>query len=110
MMCRKSAWWSSLLPQVVPILFFVLISGWASRKMSSAPGPLTFGKSRTKIHGESLEIAISFKNGAAVEEAKIELMEVVDFLKLPAKYQKLWGRIPQGVLLVSVLPERARLF
>jgi cell division protease FtsH len=97
----KSSWWALVLPWVVPILFFVLISGYASRRAGQTPGPLTFGKSRAKIHDQSSEIKVSFKDVAGVEEAKAELMEVVDFLKQPGKYQQLGGRIPKGVLLVG---------
>ena len=97
----KASWWTLVLPWVVPILFFVLISGYASRRAGQMPGPLTFGKSRAKIHDQSSEIKVSFRDVAGVEEAKAELMEVVDFLKLPSKYQQLGGRIPKGVLLVG---------
>src|SRR5437867_4519566 len=97
----KASWWTLLLPWVVPILFFVLIAGYASRRVGQTPGPLTFGKSRAKIHDQSSEIKVSFKDVAGVEEAKAELMEVVDFLKQPGKYQRLGGRIPKGVLLVG---------
>ena len=97
----RDSWWSLLLPWVAPILLFVLISGYASRRTGQTPGPLTFGKSRAKIHDQSSEIKVSFKDVAGVEEAKAELMEVVDFLKQPGKYQQLGGRIPKGVLLVG---------
>ena len=97
----KPSWWALLLPWVVPILFFVLISGYIGRRAGQTPGPLTFGKSRAKIHDQSSEITVSFRDVAGVEEAKAELMEVVDFLKQPGKYQQLGGRIPKGVLLVG---------
>src|SRR6266478_6229460 len=97
----KSSWWSQLLPIVVPIVFFMLILGYGSRKLAQKPGPLTFGKSQAKIHDQSSEITVRFKDVAGVDEAKAELVEVVDFLKQPQKYQQLGGRIPKGVLLVG---------
>src|SRR6185295_2804538 len=97
----KVAWWTLVLPWLVPVLLFVLVFGYSSRKLTQTPGPLTFGKSRAKIHDQSSEIKVSFIDVAGVDEAKAELMEVVDFLKQPRKYQQLGGRIPKGVLLVG---------
>jgi cell division protease FtsH len=95
-------WWSSVLSWVVPIAFFALIWGFGMRRMAGGPGGvMTFGKSRAKIHDQSTEIKETFEDVAGVEEAKAELVEIVDFLKHPVKYQQLGGRIPKGVLLVG---------
>src|ERR1051326_3226784 len=97
-----SAWWIGLLSWLVPILFFVFIYGYGMRRMAGGSGsPMTFGKSRAKIHDQSTEIHETFQDVAGVDEAKAELIEVVDFLKHPQKYQQLGGRIPKGVLLVG---------
>src|SRR3972149_2728585 len=79
----RASLWTLVLPWVAPVLFFVLIFGYPSRRAAQTPGPLTFGKSSAKIHDQSSEIKVSFKDVAGVEEAKAELMEVVDFLKQP---------------------------
>jgi cell division protease FtsH len=95
-------WWANILSWVIPILFFALIWGFGMRRMTGgAAGPMTFGKSRAKIHDQSTEIKETFADVAGVEEAKAELVEIVDFLKHPIKYQELGGRIPKGVLLVG---------
>src|ERR1043166_652937 len=71
------------------------------RRATQNGGALTFGKNKAKIHDESSQIKVTFKDVAGVDEARLELEEVVDFLRQPAKYQKLGGRIPKGVLLVG---------
>src|SRR5579862_1764165 len=99
---EQTGWWAAVLSWVVPILFLVAIYGYGMRRMGGgAAGPLTFGKSRAKIHDQSTEIHETFDDVAGVDEAKAELVEVVDFLKHPQKYQQLGGRIPKGVLLVG---------
>jgi len=99
---EQAGWWTGLLSWVIPLLFLVLIYGYGMRRMAGGPGsPMTFGKSRAKIHDQSTEIHETFQDVAGVDEAKAELVEVVDFLKHPQKYQQLGGRIPKGVLLVG---------
>ncbi len=61
---------------------------------------LTFGRSKAKIYDRK-ELKVTFADVAGVDEARDELMEVVDFLRNPKKYQRLGGRIPKGVLLIG---------
>src|SRR5438094_114941 len=61
---------------------------------------LSFGRSKHKIFDRK-ELKTTFADVAGVDEAKAELVEIVDFLKNPRKYQRLGGRIPKGVLLVG---------
>ena len=71
------------------------------RRMGGGPTQaLTFGRSKVKIYDRK-ELKTTFADVAGVDEAKAELVEVVDFLRNPQKYQRLGGRIPKGVLLVG---------
>ena len=70
------------------------------RKMGGAGSAIAFGRSRGKLYAQE-EMGVTFDDVAGVDEAVEELREVVDFLKMPEKYQVLGGRIPRGVLLVG---------
>ena len=98
---EQGSWIWNVLGWILPLLFIVLIYGVGMRRLAQGSGPLTFGKNRAKIHDESSRMQVTFEDVAGVDEAKLELEEVVDFLRQPAKYQKLGGRIPKGVLLVG---------
>lgn len=78
------------------LLFFIFLF----RRMGGAGSAMSFGRSRGKLFAQE-DIEITFDNVAGIEEAVDELREVVEFLRTPAKYQALGGRIPRGVLLVG---------
>jgi len=92
-----SSWWQSLLYGFGPAILFLLVVFWFLRRSRS--GMLGgFGRSRARRYEPGAE-AVTFAQVAGIDEAKEELTEIVDFLRNPAKYQKLGGRIPRGVLL-----------
>ncbi len=97
---RPSRFWSI----VISWLPFILLIGFWLFMMRSMQGngnkAFTFGKSKAKLflHGKT---RISFNDVAGVDEAKEELLEIVEYLKSPQKFQKLGGRIPRGVLLLG---------
>jgi cell division protease FtsH len=99
---QTPGWWTLLLPWLLPILLIAGIYGYGMRRMMGGRGsPLTFGRSGAKVQVESQPDRVTFADVADVEEAKAELLEIVDFLKQPAKYQRLGGQIPKGALLVG---------
>ena len=73
------------------------------RKMNGSNGVFGFGKSRAKVLDgkEETKRRITFSDVAGIDEAKEEVAEIVEFLKDPASFQKLGGRIPKGILLVG---------
>jgi cell division protease FtsH len=98
---ENPSWIGNALVWLVPFAFIALIYGVGMRRIAQIKGPLTFGKNQAKIYDQSSRVQITFQDVAGVDEAKLELEEIVDFLRQPAKYQKLGGRIPKGVLLVG---------
>jgi len=93
-----------ILSWVVPALVFFGIWFYLMRRFAEKQGLgsgfLTIGKSKAKVYVES-DTRVTFDDVAGVDEAKGELQEVVGFLKDPAKYSRLGGRVPKGVLLVG---------
>jgi cell division protease FtsH len=71
------------------------------RRLGKGAGPLSFGRSKAKIYDLQESERVTFADVAGVDEAEAELVEVVDFLKNPQKYQELGARIPKGILLVG---------
>jgi len=96
----ESHWVGTLLSWVVPALVFVVIWGVLMQRMGPASGLMTIGKSKAKVYMEK-STGVSFDDVAGIDEARAELMEIVDFLKQPERYRRLGGKIPKGVLLVG---------
>ena len=92
-----------LIVGLLPIIFIVAILFFFMRQMQAGGGgrgAMSFGKSRARLLTEK-QGRVTFDDVAGVDEAKEELEEVVDFLKDPAKFQRLGGKIPKGALLVG---------
>jgi cell division protease FtsH len=87
--------WAPMLLLIAVTIFFM-----RKQQMGGAGGANSFGKSRAKLMAED-QVKVRFKDVAGVEEAKEDVVEMVDFLKDPGKYEALGGKIPRGVLMVG---------
>ena len=101
-------WLGGALQFLLPILLFVGLWVLLMRKMSggagSGGGPggiFNIGKSKATLFDKGTKVNITFADVAGLDEAKVEVMEIVDFLKNPKKYTNLGGKIPKGALLVG---------
>jgi len=100
---KETNWWQGFLfAWVLPFAVIFIVWSFLLRRMGGggAGGVMSFGKSRAKVYVESAT-KLSFKDVAGIDEAVEELKEVVDFLKMPAKFRALGASIPKGVLLVG---------
>ena len=94
---------SFLLTWVLPIVVFIAIGQYMSRRMmknAGGPNSLMFGKSNAKIYVKSSE-GIKFSDVAGEDEAKDNLKEIVDYLHDPGKYKEIGASMPKGILLVG---------
>jgi cell division protease FtsH len=98
---EDSAWLSALIGALPWILLIGIWIIFMRRMQGGGPrGIFSFGKSRAKMLNEGAP-KVTFLDVAGADEAKIELLEVIEFLKEPSKFQKLGGKIPRGVLLLG---------
>ncbi|MCB0559490.1 MAG: ATP-dependent zinc metalloprotease FtsH [Phaeodactylibacter sp.] len=102
----KQNWLTPLLGWVLPIVIVVAIWIFIMRRVSGGAGGagaqiFNIGKSKATLFDQNSKVTITFEDVAGLDEAKEEVMEVVDFLKNPKKYTALGGKIPKGVLLVG---------
>lgn len=100
--------WGNLLGLILPLVIIVVLWVLMMRRMGGGAGGgmgggniFNIGKSRAILFDKGEKTDITFKDVAGLEEAKVEVEEIVSFLKEPQKYTKLGGKIPKGVLLVG---------
>jgi len=97
----ESSFFPTLLSWVVPVfLFFGLWYFLMKRMAGQQPGFMKLGKNKAKIYMQE-DVEVRFEDVAGVDEAKHELMEVVEFLSEPGKFTEIGGKIPKGILLVG---------
>jgi len=103
---EKENWMAPLMGWLIPIFLFLGLWIFMMRRVSGgAGGPggqiFNIGKSKATLFEKDAKVTVTFADVAGLDEAKEEVMEVVDFLKNPKKYTSLGGKIPKGVLLVG---------
>ncbi|MCC7030493.1 MAG: AAA family ATPase, partial [Chitinophagaceae bacterium] len=103
----KSGIISFLIQFILPVIFIIGLWVLLMRKMGGGPGGggpggiFNIGKSKAQLFDKGTKVNITFNDVAGLDEAKVEVMEIVDFLKNPKKYTALGGKIPKGCLLVG---------
>jgi cell division protease FtsH len=101
---KESNEWLNVLVSFVPWIIIIAVWIFIMRRMQGTGGGtrgiFSFGKSKAKLITQA-GTKITFKDVAGADEAKVELQEVIEFLKEPSKFQKLGGKIPKGVLLLG---------
>lgn len=98
---EQNPWYITLFYSFGPILLLILVWIFFMRQMQAGGNrALSFGKSKAKLISDK-SVKVTFNDVAGIDEAKVEVQEIIDFLKDPQKFAKLGGKIPKGVLLVG---------
>ena len=94
-------YWTAILINSIPIIFLFVLFLFFMRQLQGGGGKaMSFGKSRAKLSTD-VSPKVTFKDIAGIDEAKMELTEIIEFLRDPKKFTRLGGRIPTGVLLIG---------
>src|SRR4030095_1003310 len=96
----ENTWLATPLSCGLPAVVFAGVWLFVMRRFGPQQGLMTIGKSKARVYVEH-KTGVSFDDVAGIDEARGELMEVVDFLKNPDRYRRLGGKIPKGVLIVG---------
>ena len=96
----ENTWLATLLSWVLPAVVFAGVWVLLMRRFGPQQGLMAIGKSKARVYVEH-KTGVTFDDVAGIDEARGELMEVVDFLKNPDRYRRLGGKIPKGVLIVG---------
>ncbi|MDI6832456.1 MAG: ATP-dependent zinc metalloprotease FtsH, partial [Bacteroidales bacterium] len=97
-------YWGDIFGWIITFALIILLWFFIARSLTkNAPGGGVFnvGKSKPKVVDGDKKIDVTFKDVAGLDEAKVEVQEIIEFLKNPSKYTKLGGKIPKGVLLIG---------
>jgi cell division protease FtsH len=100
----RKDWSGDILSWLLPIAFLVIIWIVIMRMMGRGSGGsqiFNVGKSKAQLFDKNTSVSVNFTDVAGLQEAKVEIMEIVEFLKEPKKYTALGGKIPKGALLVG---------
>lgn len=100
----QSSQFTGILLSILPVVLLIVAWIWIARRMNGGGGGggiFSVGKSKATLFDKDNAVKVTFKDVAGLSEAKTEVREIVDFLKNPARYTELGGKIPKGALLVG---------